>query len=252
MGAQPLEVDVMLNRRILSAAVAVISLAAPALAGVNLEFRAASQVARINDTVSVGLYAVYTGSGSSNISAMDVLLQWDATKIQLLGNVNNGPYSWLQSNFPPDSGLDGLNNTFADGNAKYTALANFSATAQAIPAGLLVTTLQFKALAATPGTTISIPLTLGANSRTAVYGNAFPGEDITGTRGTANVAVCALAANGDMNASGTTNGDDVQAFVAALSASSTLAVDVCPGDFSGNHVIDSADVPGMVAALLGL
>lgn len=222
-----------------------------AYAAVNLEFRPATQVARVDDTVSIGLYAVYTGSGNNNISAMDVLLQWDASKLQLMGNVNDGPYSWLQSNFPPDSGLDGLNNTFTDGNAKYTALGQFFSTAQATPAGLLVTTFQFKALAATPGTTVSIPLTLGASSRTAVYGNAFPGEDITGTRGTASVAVCAGPANGDMNGSGAANGDDVQPFVAALSVSSTLAVNVCPGDFNNNHVIDSGDVPGMVAALLG-
>lgn len=243
----------MLSRCVWSAALAAgVFLAGTAAQGaVNLEFRPATQLARANDTISVGLYAVYTGSGNTNISAMDVLLQWDPSKLQLLGNVNDGPYSWLQSNFPPDSGLDGLNNTFADGNAKYTALAQFFSTAQATPAGLLVTTFQFKALAATPGTTISIPLTLGANSRTAVYGNAFPGEDITGTRGTAGVSVCAGPANGDMNSSGATNGDDIQAFVAALSVSSALVADVCPGDFNNNHVIDTGDVPGMVAALLG-
>lgn len=241
----------MPNRCVFLAAAAVLLVSAPLMGEVNLEFRPASQIARVNDTISVGLYAVYTGSGNTNISAMDVLLQWDPTKLLLLGNVNDGPYSWLQSNFPPDGGLDGLNNTFTDGNAKYTALAQFFTTAQATPAGLLVTTFQFKALAATPGTTVSIPLTLGASSRTAVYGNAFPGEDITGTRGTANVAVCAAAANGDMNGSGATNGDDVQPFVAALSVSSTLASDVCPGDFNNSHVIDSGDVPGMVAALLG-
>lgn len=56
--------------------------------------------------------------------------------------------------------------------------------------------------------------------------------------------------DGDMNVDTTTNGRDVQPFVAALLAGSTLSGDLCHGDFSNNSVIDSADLGGFVAALL--
>ncbi len=63
---------------------------------------------------------------------------------------------------------------------------------------------------------------------------------------------CGEAPTGDMNGAGGTNGDDVQLFLNALLARSTEPADVCPGDFSGNLIVDLADVPGMVNALLGL
>lgn len=63
---------------------------------------------------------------------------------------------------------------------------------------------------------------------------------------------CGGLPTGDMNGAGGTNGEDVQPFVDALLANSTDPTDVCPGDFSGNLIVDPADVSGMVNALLGL
>jgi hypothetical protein len=56
---------------------------------------------------------------------------------------------------------------------------------------------------------------------------------------------------GDMNDDGATNGADVQRFVAAVIASSTLPADTCPGDFDDSGVVSPPDTPGFVAALLG-
>ncbi len=58
------------------------------------------------------------------------------------------------------------------------------------------------------------------------------------------------AATGDMDGLNGVNGEDLHLFVAAIMASSTDPLDLCPGDFSGNGVMDETDVAGMVAALL--
>ncbi len=60
---------------------------------------------------------------------------------------------------------------------------------------------------------------------------------------------CSTAPNGDVNADGFANGADLQGFVNAILSQSREAADVCPADFSGNSVVDMADVPGMVALL---
>lgn len=238
-------------RLVLTGGAAVLGAVHPLAGAVNLQWQPATQTAVPNQIVECGLLAVWTGSGNQNISAMDVLLSWDPTKLELLGVVNNGPYQWLQSGFPNDSGLDGLNNTWIDGDAKYNALAQFVVPAQATTSGLLVTTFRFRALSATNGTQINIPAALGNYSHTAVYGNAFPNENITGTLGSAEVVICGLSPSGDLNASGSTAGDDIGAFVQAVLMNSAEAADVCSGDFNGNGVLEVGDVPGMVAALLG-
>lgn len=63
--------------------------------------------------------------------------------------------------------------------------------------------------------------------------------------------VCVAPPDGDMNASGSADGTDIQPFLNAVFAASTTPADLCHGDFSGNSVMDAADVPGFVAKLLG-
>lgn len=224
------------------------STAAPG--AINLEWRAAQQIARPGDIVDVGLYAVSDNGVNQSFYSMDVLLQWDPATLQLQGVVNNGPFPWLFSTFFPDSQLDGLNNTFADGDAKYTAAAQFLAPASATPAGLLVTTFRFQALAGTPSNIVSIPLALGQSSQTAVYGTAFPGQNVTGTRGSAEVVICFAAADGDMNEDGFTDGLDIQVFTQAVLDLSTASVNVCHADFDDDGVIDLGDLDGFIDAVL--
>ncbi|MCB9853816.1 MAG: choice-of-anchor J domain-containing protein [Phycisphaerales bacterium] len=57
--------------------------------------------------------------------------------------------------------------------------------------------------------------------------------------------------DGDMNVDGSANGADMQSFADALVNASMDFVDVAHGDFSGNGVIDMADVNQMVATMLG-
>jgi len=57
--------------------------------------------------------------------------------------------------------------------------------------------------------------------------------------------------DGDMNDDGAANGADVQDFVEAVIAASTVREAVCPGDFNNNGVVDLGDTTDMVSTLLG-
>ncbi len=152
---------------------------------VNVELRPAKQGPyAIGETVDVDLY-VTSGTGTDQaISGLSAILIWEPSELELLGHVDNGPYGWLLSAFPPDSELDGINNTFADGNALYQAssLPSPSPPAVATLQGLLVTTAQFRVLM-TGTAQVEFTGTLGAFSTTSVLDAETDGLDITGALG---------------------------------------------------------------------
>lgn len=219
-------------------------------AAIDLELRPVQSYLRVGDTLHVGLYARSDSASNQAISAMDVLLLWDANTLQLTGVLNNGPYVWLSSTFFNDSGADGLNTSFADGDAKYTALAQFGNPAQATPAGLLVTTLVFQTISPSADCEIDMPPALGSVSITAVYGHPNVAQNVTGARIPASLVVCDAVADGDMNLDGYIDGNDVPAFVEAVFSESPTAMEICHGDFSEDASIDIEDVAPFVLALL--
>jgi hypothetical protein len=158
-------------------------------AAVSLEWRPAQQTVSVGDQVLIGLYAVTDAPQGQGMAALSAILQWDPLPMALSGVTNNGPYRWLQSGFPNDSGLDGLNNSWVDGDAKYECLAQFSQPAYATPAGLLIATVRFDALMAGPDWVVSIPAALGQWSRSQVFASDIPNHDITGSLGHAVVTV---------------------------------------------------------------
>jgi hypothetical protein len=121
---------------------------------------------------------------------MDVILAWTPGFLDLVGTVDDGPYGWIFSGFANDSGLDGLNDTFADGLAFYSAFAQFRNPAQATPDGLLVATFQFTALQETSDTVLTILAEFGQYTHTAVY-DETPGNDVHGMLGSATVMIMA-------------------------------------------------------------
>ena len=163
----------------------------PASANVNLQLRPVAPRASPGEIVEIGLYAVSDDQNNQVVRALQVILQWDAAYLELDGAqplVNNGPYTWTFSKFFSDSAQDGLNNSFSDGDAYYQAGANFVTPAQATPQGLLVTTFRFRALAVSPGALVHIPPTAGQYTLTQVFGDQ-PGQEVTGTMGSANIAI---------------------------------------------------------------
>ena len=153
---------------------------------VNLELRPVTSAALVGETVRIGLYAVSAEVTDQMVRGLQAILQWDAASLQLLGVDNDGPYNWLMSGFFNDSGGDGVNNTYADGNAYYQAAGNFTLPAWAPSAGLLVTTFCFEALAPAATTSVGIEPALGQYTITQVFGNV-PGVDVSGSLGS-----CAL------------------------------------------------------------
>jgi hypothetical protein len=80
----------------------------------------------------------------------------------------------------------------------------------------------------------------------------YPGWNIDDVKLTSLLCTpqCSGPVNGDMNGDGRTNGADLQPFIDAVIGRTTDPAKVCPGDFSGNLIVDMADVPSMVTALL--
>jgi len=136
------------------------------------------------EIVEIDLYAVSETATNQPISALSAIVVWDSSRIELLGNVDNGPYNWLVSGFPDDSQLDGLNNTFLDGNALYQALMMTAPNPPAIATteGLWVTTLQFRALSAGMAE-VDVIAACGQSTETVVLDAETLGLDITGTLG---------------------------------------------------------------------
>jgi len=206
-----------------------------ARAAVNLELRTSPSVFRVGDVVSVGLYAVSDSAADQPFSALDVVLTWAPVNLELLGRVNNGPFVWPSlPGFPNDGGLDRLNADcgpdlycdpftkipFNDGDALFQAFVLFGATPPtATPAGLLVTTLQFRALAAAGATTIEI---------------AEPGDECQGT--------CVLFGDGERVLRLTGRVSPVTVVVAACGSG---------GDFDGDCDIRLADYAVFAPCLLG-
>lgn len=76
---------------------------------------------------------------------------------------------------------------------------------------------------------------------------ACPGQEC---REGADICCDTQDADGDMNDSGATDGDDIEFFISAVIAQTTDPVQSCPGDFNNDGVVDLDDANGMVAALL--
>ncbi len=198
---------------------------------VHLEWRPAlTQNVVIGDTVDVALFAVRDLSGVPiRTQGIEMVLAWDPQKLELLGNVNDGPYAWFSSQFPNDAGIDNLNNgLFAppvgvpanDGLAFYAALGQLPPPLGDGPAlipvgGLHVTTFQFKALASSPASVISIPVSAGLFTCTVVFWGEVPGCGMTGMLGTASVQIePVLPIPGDGDNDGDVDLDDYALFVA--------------------------------------
>jgi hypothetical protein len=162
----------------------------PVLAQIDLELRPVPPGSyRVGDLVEVGLYAVSSDpKNTMPTSGMQVIFQWDPGVLELVGADNNGPVAWLLSDFFDDSALDGLNNSFADGDAYYQAASSILGPADVTPEGLLVTTLQFNAVGAANDSVVEILPAAGTQTETDVFG-AAPGEIVTGSLGSALVTV---------------------------------------------------------------
>lgn len=161
----------------------------PVRADVNLEWRPTQINTDIGQPFQLGIFAVSDGSGSQAVGSIDAVFSWEPTVVELLEVIAPctqepcpaGTYLWSQLDFPNDESLDGLNNTWADGNAYLQAVAQPGGfnSAFATPQGLRVATLTFRAKGG-GAATIRFHALLGSFSHTRVFSGQFAGLDITG------------------------------------------------------------------------
>ena len=160
-------------------------------ANINLEYRPGSQTVAVGQTVGIGLYAVSDDASVQTLSAVDLVFGWDPGFLDLLGLDPTGAAPLLSSAFP---GADpfGLNESVPpqDGDGLYLALANLGSPVGATPGGTLLTTFQFQTLGVTAGTVVEMLVSGGSPARaTTVFDGNVPNLDVTGTLGSASVAV---------------------------------------------------------------
>lgn len=187
--------------------------AAEARAVVDLVWSPSVQTSPDGSVLSIALFVHSDQPGGEGILALDVLLDWDPCRLELLGLTDNGPYDWLSAGFPNDSQLDGLNAPFTgpspfvpanDGAVFFQAAAQFppSAPAVATPAGLKVITFRFRALGAGGATQLELVESLGQFSRSRVLSSIVPGQEITGALGDPAVVLVSSAPNAWVQAVG--------------------------------------------------
>jgi len=237
----------MIMRTVLAVTIAMATSAA--LGDIDLEWRPDVQTVTEGETVNIGLYAVSDDETDQCIAAMDVILAWDPDYLELEGVDDNGPYEWLVSGFPDDSGLDGLNDTWLDGDALYTAWAQLGDPAYATPEGLLVTTFQFEALAKTPvcGTELTIPEEYGQYTKTRIFDCEIPNYDVHGTLGSAVVKIlCANGCVGDLDGDCDVDHSDLGILLADWGCVGSDPGD-CPGDLDGDFDTDHSDLGILLA-----
>jgi hypothetical protein len=162
-----------------------------AQASINVELRPTNGTVVVGGVIGLGLFLVSDNTQPQRSAAAQIILNWDPSRLQLLGLSSSGAIPLLSSSFPrPDPNNLNEASPPADGDAMYVALGNFGTGIVATPAGSLLTTIRFQALGPLGPTPVSIPQT-GGNpvGRTEVFDGTIPNTDATGTLMGATVTV---------------------------------------------------------------
>ncbi len=170
---------------------AVASCVLPVRANIDLEWRPAVIAAAPQDIIEIGAFAVSDTGFDQVFSGLSLLFQWDPARLELIDFVDPcpqdpcdpGTYRWIQSFFPDDSQLDGINNDITDGDAFFQVFGQlgFDASPLATPDGLQITTLRFRVLDF-GATEVAFAEQIGT-TRTVIAGSDIPGVDVTGVLG---------------------------------------------------------------------
>lgn len=231
----------------------------------HMEWRPAIHDAvEVGDLVSVSLFVTPTFP-QNNIptSGIGAVINWDPGKLELIGLNNNGPYPWLGSFFPDDSGIDNINAGVLeppvglpanDGTAYYNALIQLPPPlglgfAYVPQQGLRVTTFQFMAKAPTTETRVRVVQSAPQNTCTAIYwGGGEPGCNISGLLGFASVQIIEpVQIPGDGDLDGDVDLDDFAIFNFCVEEN---PAGVCgPFDFNDDNVINLLDFAGFQVAI---
>ena len=147
---------------------------------VDLSFDPPLQTVPFGSEVRVAINATSSGPSGQALSAIDAIVSWDPAVLLFVGHDDSlAGHDWFAAGFFSDP--DGINATFADGEALFTALSQTATPAVAPPGtGLHVTSLRFITIAATPATTVTYTPSAGLFGQTRVIDYFTPGLQITG------------------------------------------------------------------------
>ncbi len=216
-------------------------------ANINLELRPATQTVAVGALVEIGLYAVSDDPEMDQLlAAMDVIIAWNPALLELSGIDDTGGPVLLFSGFAPDP--YGLNEVIPpqDGDGIYSALAALGQPVPATPAGTLITTFQFSALATTSSTLVEILELAGdPEGHTVVLDGTVPNLDVTGTLGSAEVTIVCEVCPGDLDGSNQVDLIDL----AILLSNYGMTIGALPqdGDHDCDGDIDLADLSALLS-----
>jgi hypothetical protein len=136
---------------------------------VDIIYSPTPQIVEIGELFEIQLNVSSQGPGAQPFAAVDALIGYDPTKLQLVGyDKNDAGAGFFVQGFLPDP--DGINLNIGDGLALFTALAppGNPISAPATPGMLVVTSLKFIALQETPATNVVLVPNSGAFGQTRV------------------------------------------------------------------------------------
>jgi hypothetical protein len=216
---------------------------------INLSLVPPAQPILVGQTIDVKLKATSTSNDQligNTFVIIDSIIRWDPSQLEFMGISTAGSVPLLNSYLPsPASDYTGVNELAIpkDGDALYTALANFGSPVAVSATGVQVTTFRFKVRTNfVGGSTVEIVPTLTIRSRadSAVYDGTVPGLDVIGDL-TPAVITIAPPVFGDLDGDRIVNGRDLATLLGQWGTSGS-------GDLSGNGVVGGEDLALVLAA----
>ncbi len=216
---------------------------------INLSLVPPAQPILVGQTIDVKLKATSTSHDQlvgNTFVIIDSIIRWDPSQLEFMGISTAGSVALLNSYLPsPASDYTGVNELAIpkDGDALYTALANFGSPVAVTANGVQVTTFRFKVRTnfAGPSTIEIVPtLTIRSRADSAVYDGQVPGLDVIGDLIPAVITI-APPVFGDLDGDRLVNGRDLATLLGQWGTAGS-------GDLSGNGVVGGEDLAYLLAA----
>ena len=169
---------------------------------VNLSWQPVSTSVLLDSVVQMALVAQTSTCEPQDIGSLYAVITWDPDRLTLTGDYTLGPYAWPFHGFPDDNYLDGLNEPYTgvpdnDGDAWFSAGAEFFAGAEVTDAGLVVATFDFIAHTTTDGVASAVQILPMLETSETLVLQAQTGLDITGAVADAAITIVECFDAGD-------------------------------------------------------
>lgn len=162
--------------------VSVMAMASAVAGPIDVRLQPIFQSVGLGANVNVGVWVASNDGGNHSMAAADIMFGWDTSALQFTGINNAGAVTLLSSilpNLSPNEMVPPV-----DGDGFYQAYAMLGNPITVTPAGQLLTTLKFTAIAPTLSALVEILPSAGSPAlNTVVYDGVIPNQDDTGDLG---------------------------------------------------------------------